>query len=48
LKQELSLLTLEKLVLLNPMPAEKNPKLRIEMVLSAHKRLELTEKQKSQ
>lgn len=48
LKQEPSLLTLEKLVLLNPMPAEKNPKLRIEMVLSAHKRLELTEKQKSQ
>jgi len=47
LKQGPSLLVLEKLLLVNSTPAEKEPKLKIEMVLSAHKRLELPENQDS-
>ena len=47
LKQGPSLLVLEKLLLANSTPAEKEPKLKIEMGLSVHKRLELPENQDS-
>ena len=46
LNQSPRILLLEKLLLENPSPEKQNPKLRIEMVLSAYKSLELADTEK--
>ena len=45
LKDVPRLLLLEKLLLENPTPAQHEPKLRIEMVLAVHKRLQIPQKE---